>query len=175
MADDGIEPAGEVLRIAKIDVGALRMTQVGALAIGLDSNNRDFMDWYSAKNAVPVIGWLGGNVLGNYRITIDYQHGVSYWRPQTRATAHDLDYVGLTLRHHDQDYFVAGIATQAGSPTVEGAQIGDKLIRIDRLVTHGATRAAIFAALWGRPGDIRRIVLERNGAAIDILARVTAF
>ena len=175
MADDGIETAGVLLRIPEIKLGSVRMQEVGALAIAPDNSGHDFMDWYSAKNAVPVIGWLGGNVLRAFRITIDYPGHLTYWVRQGRIDPHDLDYIGLTLISRQGDYFVGGIVTQDGKPTVTGVQAGDKLVQIGALGTHLASRRAIFAAMHGKPGEVRALILERDGARIERQARVTAF
>jgi hypothetical protein len=175
MADDGIETAGALVRIPEIKLGSLSVQQVGALAIAPDDHGHDFMDWYSAKNPVPVIGWLGGNVLRHFRITIDYPRQRSYWERQSALDAHDLDYVGLTLLSRHGEYLVGGIATQNGEATVADVHVGDKLVQIGELRTHGASREAIFAAMHGKPGVVRRLVVDRDGRLIQINASVTAF
>jgi hypothetical protein len=175
MADDGIETAGALVRIPEVKLGTLRVEHVGALAIAPDDHGHDLMDWYSAKNAVPVIGWLGGNVLRHFRITIDYPQHISYWERQSALDTHDLDYIGLTLLFRQGEYFVGRIATRDGRPTVMGAQVGDKLVQIGSLQTHGASREAIFAAMHGKPGEIRSLVLEREGSRIQVQAPITAF
>jgi hypothetical protein len=175
MADDGIETAGVLVRIPEMKLGSLRVGHVGALAIAPDTQGHDFMDWYSMKNAVPVVGWLGGNVLRHFRITIDYPQHISYWEPQSALDPHDLDFVGLTLLFRHGEYFVGGIATRDGRPTVLGVQAGDKLLQIGTLQTHGASREAIFAAMHGKPGEIRSLVLEREGSRIQVQTPVTAF
>jgi Aspartyl protease len=175
MADDGIETAGALVRIPEMKLGSLRVEHVGALAIAPDNQGHDFMDWYSMKNPVAVIGWLGGNVLRHYRITIDYPKKMSYWDAQSALDNHDLDYVGLTLRFTHGEYFVEGITTQEGRPTVLGAQVGDKLVQIGKLQTQGASREAIFAALHGHAGETRSLVLERQGSRIQLQTTVAAF
>ena len=175
MADDGIEASAALVRISAIELGPLSARQAGALAIGPDDQGHDFMDWYSAKNAVSVIGWLGGNVLRHFRITIDYPNKMSYWEPQSALDCHDLDYVGLTLLSRRGDYFVAGVATRNGRPAVTGVEVADKLVQIDALPTYGASREAIFAAMHGNAGETRSLVLERAGSKIQVRARVTAF
>jgi hypothetical protein len=175
MTDDGIEAAGILLRIPEIKLGSLAIQQVGALAIGPSNTNWDFMDWYSQKNPVPVSGWLGGNVLRDFRITIDYPNRKSYWVRQSEADPHDLDQVGLTFSFKGGEFFVAGIATRKGKPTVQGVQVGDKLVRIDDLATKGANWGSIFAAMHGKPGEVRTLLLERNGTPLRMKARVTAF
>jgi hypothetical protein len=175
MAQDGIETAGALVRIPEIKLGSLRVQQAGVLAIGPDDQGHDFMDWYSTKNAVPVIGWLGGNVLRHFRITIDYPQQISYWEPQSALDVHDLDYVGLTLAWRQGEYFVAGIATRDGHPTVTGVQAGDKLVQVGKLLTCGASREAIFVAMHGKAGEIRSLILERAGIRFKVRARVAAF
>jgi hypothetical protein len=175
MADDGIETAGVLVRIPEIELGSLRVQQVGALAIAADVHGNDFMDWYSAKNAVPVIGWLGGNVLRKFRFTIDYPNKVSYWERQSALDPDDLNYIGLTLLFRDGDYYVAGIADRDGRPAVTGVQAGDKLVQIGVLPTHGASREAIFAAMHGKPGEIRTLVMERRGSRMQVRTQVAEF
>jgi hypothetical protein len=100
---------------------------------------------------------------------------MSYWEPQSALDCHDLDYVGLTLLSRRGDYFVAGVATRNGRPAVTGVEVADKLVQIDALPTHGASREAIFAAMHGNAGVSRSLVLERAGSKIQVRARVTAF
>jgi hypothetical protein len=175
MADDGIETAGVLARIPVMKIGPLSVESVGALAISPDNHGHDFMDWYSTKNAVPVIGWLGGNVLRHFKITIDYPSRLSYWESQSALDVHDLDYVGLTLLIKHGEYFVGGIAARDGQPTVMGAQVGDKLVQIGTLQTRGASWESICAAMHGDPEAVRQLVLERDGRLIQINAHVTAF
>jgi hypothetical protein len=175
MADDGIERAGALVRMPEIELGSLRVQHVGALAIAPDDHGHDFMDWYSAKNAVSVIGWLGANVLRQFRITIDYPNNMSYWEPQSALDPDDFNYVGLTLVSRLGEYYVAGIAVRNGRPVVTGVQVGDKLVQVGMQPTHGASRQAIFAAMHGKAGEYRALVLERQGTIIRVQTRVTAF
>lgn len=175
MADDGIEATGILVRIEEIKLGSLHLRKVGALAIGPSSSNWDFIDWYSRKNPVAVIGWLGGNVLQGFRITIDYPNRMTYWLAQTELDSNDLDQVGLTLRSTGSEYFVAGVVTQNAQPTVEGIQPGDKLLQVDGLRTDGATASAVLSALHGKPGESRTLLLQRDSSRFTVQARVVSF
>lgn len=178
MSGDGAEVSGILVRIPEIAVGQLTLKQVGALGAGPGrgfSTNLSLFDWYSTKNAVPVIGWIGGNVLKNFRLTIDYPNQTIYWLKRADPDTHDLDQVGLTLRAEQGEYFVAAIARKNGKPTVEGVSPGDKLIRIGDLEMKNATWGAIYNAMHGNPGETRELVLERNGERFTVSARVTAF
>jgi hypothetical protein len=175
MAADGIESRGILLRIPEVKLGSLSVRQVGALAIGPSDTNWDFMDWYSQKTPVAVIGWIGGNVLRGFRITIDYPNRLSYWLPQAELDAHDLDQVGLTLEARGGEYFVTAIVTQNGKGTVDGVQVGDKLLRIDALSTVNATWGEIFRAMHGKPGELHTLLLERTSKQFTVQATIKAF
>ena len=185
---DGAEAAAVILRIPDITLGALHLRQIGALAIappappippmpGARPVRGDFFDWYSHKAPEPVIGWLGGNVLKGFRVTIDYPRHMTYWQRQDELDAHDLDQVGLTLETRDgvKGYFVAALATKNGRPTVEGIQAGDELVGVEGKPLEGMTRGAIFASLHGAPGDARLLTLKRDGREYDVYTRVSAF
>jgi len=175
MADDGIEATGVLVRIPDIKLGSLHLRQIGALAIGPSSTNWDFVDWYSKKNPLPVIGWLGGNVLRDFRITIDYPNRMTYWLSQAELDVHDLDQIGLTLKNKGGEYLVAAVATKNGKRTVEGVQTGDKLLQVGELHTNAATRAAILSAMHGKPGELRTLVLERDNRRFTVQAEVMHF
>jgi PDZ domain-containing protein len=96
--------------------------------------------------------------------------------------SYGIDTVHLTGREaetvqlaRNSGYFVAGIAEKAGKPTVNGLQVGDKLIQVDDVCVSAATRGAIFAALHGEPGSVRLLVIERGGQQLKVPAKVTTF
>jgi hypothetical protein len=178
MSGDGTETLGTLLRIPEISLGSLILKDVGALAAGPGrtfSGDVDLFDWYSQKNAGSVIGWIGGNVLKGFRLTIDYRDHLTYWLKQADPDARDLDQVGLTLRRDGDKYFVAAVASKNGKPTVEGVSAGDRLIRVGELEIGTAPWGAIYAAMHGKPGEPRSLILERNGNRLAVTATVTAF
>jgi hypothetical protein len=186
MNTDGAEAKGTVLRLPAMGLGPLQLKQIGVLGIskqappippipGEDQVRGDFFDWYSKKAPEPVIGWIGGNVLKNFRLMIDFPRRMTYWEKQSEFDAHDLDQVGVTLEKRDDGYFVAGTAQKDEKPTVDGIQIGDRLIQVDNVQLGEATRGAILAALHGKPGDVRTLVVERDGKRLTVPVKVTAF
>jgi C-terminal processing protease CtpA/Prc len=98
-----------------------------------------------------------------------------YWERQIELDPHDLDQVGVTLEKWDAGYFIAGIAQKNGQPTEDAVRVGDRLIQVDDLQLSNATRGAIFAALHGKPGSIRTLVVERDGERLNVTAKITAF
>ena len=178
MAGDGVEASGILLRIPEIRLGPLSLEDVGALAVDSGKpfvSNFSLFEWYSAKNPVPVIGWLGGNVLKSFRLMIDYPAHTMYWLTQTGPDAHDLNQVGLTLTFQKGDYLIAAIASKNGKPSVEGVQPGDKLLRVGRLETKRATWGNIYDAMHGRAGEVRTLLLQRGNTQLTVNARITAF
>jgi hypothetical protein len=187
MIDLAFEKEGVVVRAPEVSIGAVVLKNVGLLGTGPiparfpDSQLGDFFwDNWGKGAAGPVIGWLGGNVLKDFRLTIDYPNQMTYWRRETDADAHDLDQVGLTLVRRSDRYFVGAIVRKA-SPggaddhAVDGVEIGDELVAVGDLNVLGAPKDAVLAALHGKPGDRRRLVLEHGGARREIDAAVTAF
>jgi hypothetical protein len=177
MSGSAAETSGIMMRVPEIKLGAVDLKQVGVLAAASSkvSGNQEFFDWYSTKNAVPVIGWIGGNVLKAYRLTIDYANHTIYWLRQAEPDTDDLNQVGLTLKASGAEFVVAAVASKHGKATVDGVQPGDKLIRIDRLETKGATWGQIYDALHGKPGETRVLILSRGANHFTVAARVTAF
>ncbi|HEY3950560.1 hypothetical protein, partial [Phenylobacterium sp.] len=171
-----LEAAGLMVRVPTLRMGALTLNQVDALGPGpTDAFPFELFDWYSKKNAVPVLGWIGGNVLKGYRLTIDYPNRTLYWLRQAAPDRDELNQVGLTLRARAGAYFVAGVASKDGRPTVTGVQVGDKLVSIDGMPLEGASWGAIFQALHGPPGARRSLILHRDGQTVTASALVTAF
>jgi len=184
----GAEARATVLRLPAVELGPLHLEQIGMLGIspeappfppapGAKEVQGNFFDWYSKKAPEPVIGWLGGNVLKGFRVTIDFPNHMTYWERQNELDPHDLDQVGITLetRDNEKGYFIAGIVEKDGKATVEGVPLGDKLVQVDDLRLEGATRGAIFSALHGKPGAARVLVLERNGKLLTVSATINAF
>jgi hypothetical protein len=185
---DGAEARAVIMRLPQIRLGSLLLEQVGVLGIeraappfpsapGEQIAHGNFFDWYSKKTPEPVIGWIGGNVLKNFRVTFDFPRRTIYLQRENEFRGDDLNQVGVTLERRDgqQGYFIAGVALKDERPTVDGVVAGDRLVKIDDLDVSIATRGAIFSALHGNPGDTHVLILERNGKQLKVIAKVTAF
>lgn len=186
MVDFAFEKDGVVFRIPRIEVGALTLDNVGVLAtapvIGafVDGLFGDFFwDNWSKAAPAPVIGWLGGNVLKDYILTIDYPNRTTYWRKQRTTDLGELNQPGVTLVRRDDRYFIGGFVRKADSATAEGslqgAEIGDELVAIDEADIRSFGREAVLSKLHGVPGGRRRLQLERGGARVDVDATIIDF
>jgi hypothetical protein len=171
-----LEAHGLLVRVPEVRLGALTLSDVDALGPGpTTAFPFELFDWYSKKNPEPVLGWIGGNVLKSYRLTIDYPNRTLYWMRQAPPDAGELDRIGLTLRAERGEYFVAGVACKNGRHTVDGVHPGDKLVAVDGQPLKGASFGQVFAAMRGPPASRHSLTLERDGHEMVIAARATAF
>jgi hypothetical protein len=171
-----LEATGVVARLPIVRIGQLRLTNVDVLGPGPTAAFPfELFDWYSRKNAVPVLGWIGGNVLKRYRLFIDYPRRTVYWQREALPDLRELNQVGLTLRRTQRRYFVAGIAQKQGKMTVQFVQPGDELVRVNGTKLQGASLGTVYNLLHGRPGETRTLLLERDAKLFEVSARVTAF
>ena len=172
------ELTGMIVRIPDIDLHGLSLRQVGALGVGpgFDKTVPNFFVWYSGRTPGPVIGFLGGNALRSYRLEIDYADSATYWKRERAPDPHDLDQVGIMIRPTpDGQYFIMGVTAQNGKETVDGIEAGDQLISVDGIAVTEATMGRVLAALHGKPGVARVLVIERSGKQLIANARVTSF
>jgi hypothetical protein len=130
---------------------------------------------YSTKAGEPVDGMLGANVMKSFRVTLDYANHASYWLQQAPLDTHDLDQVGLVLVRQKSVVTVVSIAQRNGAPAVTGVEPGDMLLTIDGADTAPMTRGALLAALHGKPGETKHLVLVRDGKRLTVEAPVAVF
>jgi hypothetical protein len=163
-----------VVRLPEILWGPVRLLNTGIVGVAkISPNGPGLGAWYSQKTARPVDGFLGPNAFKAFRVEIDYANKAVYFEKSGDFDSHDMDIVGLTLRPEpDNTYSVIGVAKKDGKPVVDGVEPGDVLLQVENLKTTGATMGTVVDALRGRPGDIRVLVLERNGKQSRIQARV---
>ena len=171
------ELTGTILRLPVIHVGTLAFEQTGALAVsgGWDKGGPNLFQWYSQKTPEPVAGFIGGNILRQFRVEIDYANAATYWKRIAPLDPSDLDQVGITIGVHGGKYSVIALPTQNGKVAVHGIAVNDELLSVDGVAVTGATMGKVLTALHGRPGEIRRLVLERNGKSFIVKAPITRF
>jgi hypothetical protein len=163
------ETQGALLTLPGMTVGPLAIGQEIAV-LGLDQG---IFDWYSQKSAAPVAGFLGAGLIARFRLEVDFPGQMTWWLPGPPPTVRDLDIVGLTLRpESDGSFTVAGVVSRAGRPMVPNVLPGDRLLKVDGLEVRGAAMGSVIAALRGKPGEVRLLLLEREGKSITVRARV---
>jgi hypothetical protein len=179
MQPGGIDAASNVVRLPQATLGALVLSELNGQEIATPGMlgfllGGAFWDSYSEKAGEETEGWLGGNLLKNFRLTLDYPNRRSYWlRQGTLDTS--LDQVGIVLGRSKEAVTITGIARKGGVPTVTGVEAGDQLLRIGNLDVATATRGQMLSALSGKPGEMRRLLLERDGRRLEVDVPVTGF
>ena len=161
----------ELLRVPEVQYGGIRLD-----GLGLGSLPEVASDWFQKRAGVPTAGLIGANALLRYRIGIDYAHSAVYFDQTSKASAPDMDVVGLTLRPElDKRYTVIGVADYEGKPSVPDVRAGDVLVSIDKVPAAGGTMGQVWSLLGGSPGEIRALTLERDGKQFTMNATVRRF
>ncbi len=163
------EVEGVLALMPPLALGAVAVS--GEVAVlGLDQG---LFDWYSQKSAAPVAGFLGAGLISRCRLEVDFPGQMSWWIIGPEPAARDLDIVPLTLRPEaDGSYTVAGVVRRDGRPLLAGVRAGDRLLAVDGVEVSGAAMGRVIGALRGKPGDRRRLLLERDGARLSELVAV---
>lgn len=182
LVDLAFEKRGTLLRLPTVDVGPLHLGDVGALGTApllcrlCDEVVGDlFWDGWAKNAPGAVAGWLGGDVLGDFRLTIDYPARTAYWLRQRPAGPRPVDQVGITLVRRGPDYLVGGVVRRDGAATVEGVAEGDRIVAIDGRDPSGAASDDVRTALGGPPGRRHNLTLDRHGTTVEVSAPVTRF
>jgi C-terminal processing protease CtpA/Prc len=85
-----------------------------------------------------------------------------------------MDMVGLTLLPQTNGtYMITGILDQNDYRVIQEIQVGDTLLQIDALNVKGLPLADVVDALRGTPGQIHKLLLERNGNLLNISVPVS--
>jgi hypothetical protein len=176
----GFEIGAPVVKLQGAQLGPMRLDELGAIAPTAGGTmgglvERAFWNWYSAKAGEDVDGWIGGNILKGYRVTLDYPNRTAYFLRERPADTHDLDQVGITLTRRQGMTAVAGIAKKDGVETVSGVAAGDRIVSIDGHPTAAMTRGGLLAALHGKPGERHTLALKRAGQDLTVDVLVTGF
>ncbi|CCJ05713.1 peptide-binding protein [Methylocystis sp. SC2] len=183
MVDFAFEKEGDVLRIPNVRIGDLQFRQVGFLGTApifgsfAEALLGDLF-WDNWRKAAPVavVGWLGGNALRDYQLTIDYPNRMSYWRRERAPDLTELDQPPITLVRQGERYLIGGVAQTRTKPqALLDVEIGDELLAIDGLAARGASKDDVLAALHGAPGARKRLTLDRRGARIEADVAVESF
>ena len=155
----------EMLRVDAMQWGPFTIRDAGAVSRPAGTYER----WMSQMLGKPVIGSIGGNVLHDFRVTIDYPAGKVYVQRAAARSPAPLAMVGITLGEAAGGGYVV-LGTREG---VRGIQAGDRVLEIDHHEVTGAPVARVMDWLGGKPGDAHTLVVLRGGkpATVDTTVR----
>ena len=171
MIGGSFDAKAEMFRIPEMHWGTFNLHGMGVVSrpAGI------FEKWMSNMMPAPIVGAIAGNVLRAFRVEIDYAHGVTYLEKGSDVDEHDLDTVGVIVgARPDGSYIIGGVVRRDGKDTVQGVEVGDKLVRIGNWEVKGATLADVLSALRGRPGETKTIILDRGGKEVTVERTIAA-
>ena len=155
-----MEATATMLRLEEAVWGRARVEQVAAVSRPIGT----FENYMSGMMTSPIVGAIGGNILKQFRVEIDYANGVVYLQKSGATEAHDTDTVGLTLQANAEGVVTIAAVSPAAAPSViDALRAGDRLRQIDGRDADGLTLSALQRALAGKPGDTKTRVIERGG------------
>jgi len=165
------ETKWKVIRADRVHYGPLFLTDVALVELP-----KEWPDFFTERAGIPTAGLLGGNVLQNYRVGLDYAHSTVYFEIGRLFTFPDFDVIGLILRPEDDgQYTILGVADFDGTPSVSGVEAGDHLVAVGDIPVRGVTMGQVWAMLGGTPGQERKLTIERNGKQLAVSATVQHF
>lgn len=170
MVGGASDAKSEMLRVPEMRWGTFDLPRVGVVSRPVGT----FEKWMSGMMTAPIVGSIAGNVLREFRIEIDYPHGVTYLEREPDASQEALNVVGLIVgAHADGSYRVGGVAECGGKNTVDGVNPGDKLISVNDWAVSGSL-ADVLQQLQGKPREAKTIVVERGGKQLTIKTTVAS-
>lgn len=159
-----------MVRVPELRLGGLAVTDAGAVSRQEGTFERSM----SRMMTEPIVGAIGGNVLSQFRVEIDYAAGVTYLEHAEAAARKDLDLVGLTLfPAPDGSMQIIGVSKTTHPDVREKIQAGDLLRSVDGKPVAGLSLMQIVDRLRGQPGDRRKLNVERGGQKLEVEAVVT--
>jgi predicted aspartyl protease len=165
-----LEAEALMLRMPQVMLGTLRIDHAAAVSRPIGT----FEKFMSSLMTSPIVGAIGGNILKQFRVEIDYASGVVYLQRGGTSEPNDLDQVGLTLAATPSGALMISAVSAGNDPAVvQAVRAGDRLLRVDGVEMTGVTLSAAQKALAGRPGETKTIVVERGGAPITVQATVS--
>ncbi|MGO9096557.1 MAG: aspartyl protease family protein [Bryobacteraceae bacterium] len=161
---------GLMLRMPEVRLGDFVLRDVGAVT----RPEGTFEKWMSNMMVAPVVGALGGNVLRQFRVEIDYAAGVTYLERSANADPYELDLVGLTFAQTPDNSLIVEAVSPGADPALQDrVKPGDRLRSIDGTPVVNFSLMQIVERLRGKPGDLKKLELEREGKPYQVQARVT--
>lgn len=161
----------KVMRVDRVQFGSLFLIDLPAEEASESQSAK-----FKSAPGPEFAGFLGADVLLNYRVGIDYAHSMLYFDIGRMSQFPEFDVVGLTLRPENGGGFtVIGVVEFEGKPSVADVQIGDRLIAVDGIPVANSTMGQVWSMLGGSPGQERQLTIQRSGKELTVMATVRHF
>ena len=163
-ADDAL-----LLRIPVFQIGSLTVAHVATA-----SRANETYSAISYETPEAIVGALGGNVLSQFRVEIDYPEQLLFLEPSAKTQGNDFDTVGLVLDTNSAgDLAVRAISSSALSMTRQNVLPGDVILQIGTVGRGPYTLTKAAQALSGAVGERKQLRILRNGEPMTVTVIVS--
>jgi hypothetical protein len=171
-ANEGADPDNDfLLRIPRLQFGSFALNHV---AVAARSNETYSATMYETPAAI--VGALGGNVLSQFRVEIDYPEQLCFFEHSGKEQANDFDTVGLVLDTNEGGQLVVrAVSSTASAVTRQNIQPGDIILQISGSGDGPYTLTKAVQALSGVVGERKHLRILRRGepmSATVVVSRI---
>lgn len=161
MVGGALEASAEMLLVPNLSVGTTMLSEVAVVSRPPNT----FEKWMSELTAGPIVGSLAGNVLRNFRVTLDYPNARAVFEPSVTNHPHIWDLVPLTLTPAaDGTYTISGVLDIPPFAAARTKLVGAGLVSIDSMAVTGRRMTDVHNLLRGVPGTEKHIVVARGSS-----------
>ena len=168
--NDGADPDDDfLLRIPRLQLGSFTTKHV---AVASRSNEIYSATTYETPAAIA--GALGGNVLSQFRVEVDYPDQLCFFERSGKEQANDFDTVGLVLDTNSSGQLVVrAVSSTASAVTRQYIQPGDVIVQIGDSDNAPYTLTKAAQALSGAVGERKHLRILRRGEPISVTVVVS--
>jgi hypothetical protein len=169
-ANEGADPDDDfLLRIPRFQLGSFTANHV---AVASRPNETFSATKYETPAAI--VGALGGNVLSQFRVEIDYPEQLCFFEHSGKEQASDFDTVGLVLDTNSRGQLVVrAVSSTASAVTRQNIQPGDIILQIGGLRGAPYTLTKAAQALSGVVGERKHLRILRRAEPMSVTVVVS--
>jgi hypothetical protein len=158
-----------LLRIPALQIGSFTVGHVATAS----RPDRTFSAT-SYETPAPIVGALGGNVLSQFRVEIDYPEQLLFLDPSGKSQANDFDTVGIVLDTSAAgELVVRAVSSSASSITQQNVVPGDVILQIGNVSKAPYTLTKAARALSGTVGERKQLRILRKGQPMTVTVTVS--
>jgi hypothetical protein len=166
---DGAADDALLLRVPVLQIGSLTVPRVATA-----SRPDETYSATSYETPAAIAGALGGNVLSQFRVELDYPEQLLFLQPSGKTQANDFDTVGLVLDTNSAgELVVRAVASTASSITRQNVLSGDVILQIGNVGKAPYTLTKAARALSGAVGERKQLRILRKGEPMTVTVTVS--
>ncbi len=169
-ANEGADPDDDfLLRIPRLQLGPFTANHVAVA-----SRPNEIYSATTYETPAAIIGALGGNVLSQFRVEVDYPEQLCFFERYGREKANDFDTVGLVLDTNSSGQLVVrAVSSTASAVTRQNIQPGDVILQIGDSINAPYTLTKAAQSLSGVVGERKRLRILIRGEPMSVTVVVS--